>query len=298
MFERLFSKAVASTGSVGASGSASFQESSANVGDTLHADFTWSGASYHFVGECYATMYIYDPSGNVAKSYIEGSSYSGSKTLSCIANMVGTWLSVIKVWNGRIWIEYSDTVSVTEPGGEGSAEIRTVNAPASFVPDVPFYVNVTIKNIGSFDDDLFVRITNSDTGAVLCESSISVAAGTVAPYVACELTLSQTTDFHGLVEVGHMTGDQATRWEIAVVPEQHEYWITQRMIDVVGSNKADDLFANIDPPDAQVSIFQYDEYGGIRSWCNTIPGDTLDIVSTDFPIIVGGEPSTIIIGSE
>jgi len=104
-----------------------------------------------------------------------------------------------------------------------------------------------------------------------------------------------------LVAVAFIYADESTRWEIDVIPgEQHEYWITQEMIDVVGSNKADDLFANIDPLNAQVVIFQYDVYGGLRSWCNNIPGNTLDIVSTDFPIIVGAnigeEPSTIVIG--
>ena len=205
MFEQLFGRTIGSIGAT--SGSANFRETSAVVGDTIHADFTWSNAQYHFVGECYATMYIYDPNNNPVTSYIEGASYSGSKTLSAVADMVGDWKAVLKVWNGNTWLEYPDTINVS-------------------------------------------------------------------------------------------SADGATRWEIAVIPgEQHEHWITQRMIDVVGSNKADVLFANIDPPDAQVTIFQQDATGNWKSWVSNIPGNTLDIVSTDFPIIVGGEePSIIIIG--
>jgi len=115
MFEMLFDRTARTVQGIGATGSASFQESSANVGDTIHANFSWTGASYHFTGECYATMYIYDPDNNYVASYIEGASYTGSKTLSAVADTEGTWKAEIKIWNGRRWLSYTDTILVSTP---------------------------------------------------------------------------------------------------------------------------------------------------------------------------------------
>jgi len=99
-------------------------------------------------------------------------------------------------------VDDSETITITAVGF-GMADIITVNAPEFFVPGEPFFINVTIMNVGSFDDVLFIRLTDVDTGTILGESEISVPAGERAPYVPLGVTLTQTTDFHGLVEVGH-----------------------------------------------------------------------------------------------
>jgi hypothetical protein len=61
-------------------------------------------------------MYIYDPNNSPVASYIEGASYSGSKTLSFATDMLGDWKAVIKVWDGSTWLEYTDIVPVSSPG--------------------------------------------------------------------------------------------------------------------------------------------------------------------------------------
>ena len=100
-----------------ASGSASFQESSADTGDTIHADFSWSHAHYHLTGEYYAAMYIYKPDDSTASSYIEEVSASSSKTLSYTTDASGTWEAELKVWDGSDFLTYSDTVYVSGGGG-------------------------------------------------------------------------------------------------------------------------------------------------------------------------------------
>jgi hypothetical protein len=107
----VFANTAVSTGDT--SGSADWQEDSAVVGDTIHADFTWTNAKYHWVGECYACMYIYDPDNVIKASYIEEVSYTGSHTLQYTTDMAGSWLAKIKVYDGSDWLEYTDTLVVT-----------------------------------------------------------------------------------------------------------------------------------------------------------------------------------------
>lgn len=312
MFEQLFSRMIGSTEDVGAtSGSANFQESSVNIGDTIHADFTWTDASYHLVGECYATMYIYNPSGSLIVSYIEESSYTGSKTLSRRTNVVGVWMAVLKVWNGSTWLEYVDTVNVIgvatsgsanfqetsavvgdtihadffwanahkigdiyvamwifDPDnmvkayyyelvnatgnntleydtdktgtwrakievwdgstwleypdtisvtGEGKADIVAVDAPSTFTPGVAFYIYAEILNVGSIANYLFVKLTNVDTGDVLYEATSDTPIMLNEKWIqAMEVVLTQTTDFHGRVDAGHITGQPGVSIDIYV----------------------------------------------------------------------------------
>jgi hypothetical protein len=86
----------------------------------------------------------------------------------------------------------------------GIADIVVVEYPSVFVPDVAFDVVVSLTNIGDFDDNLFIKITNVDTGELLDEVYYFVPAGTsiLVPHVFT-LTLSQTTEFNGLIEGGH-----------------------------------------------------------------------------------------------
>jgi len=124
MFERLFGKAVGGTGIAGTSGTANFQESSANVGDTIHADFTWADAELSPYGN-YAAMWIEDPYGNQYDYYSETVNPTGSHTSSYTADMVGTWYAGILVWNGVTFVSATDTINVTEPGGWSLSEALT-----------------------------------------------------------------------------------------------------------------------------------------------------------------------------
>ena len=87
--------------------------------------------------------------------------------------------------------------------GYGMANIVSVNNPPAFVPNVMFPIIVEISNTSIFDDVLFIRITNSDTNEILGEANIDIPAGQTAPPFPFQITLTQTTDFHGTVEAGH-----------------------------------------------------------------------------------------------
>ena len=94
---------------------ASFQETSAHVGDTIHADFTWSGAVKHPSG-WYALLYLADPDDIIRDNHIEYSLSSGSKTLEYKTHMAGTWQCLIEVWDGSKYIQCWDTVVVSVSG--------------------------------------------------------------------------------------------------------------------------------------------------------------------------------------
>jgi len=111
MFEMLFDRTARNVQGIGATDSASFQESSANVGDTIHADFSWAGALFNPVGG-FANMVIQDPDGNNCSGYADVTHSAGSRTLSCTTDKIGTWTARISVWNGFMWIEATDTIIV------------------------------------------------------------------------------------------------------------------------------------------------------------------------------------------
>ena len=93
-------------------------------------------------------------------------------------------------------------VSIGYETMEGEATIVSITKPDSFTPGVQFYIRPLITNVGG-GDTLFVTLTNIDTGAVLDEQEIYVSSGrNWTPYMY--VTLTQTTDFHGLLEVGHI----------------------------------------------------------------------------------------------
>lgn len=105
--------------------------------------------------------------------------------------------------NGTDVVDDSETITIlVHP--EGIAEIVSVTAPEIFTPNVPFDIGVTIKNTSAFTDTLFVQLTNVDTGDDLGRQTISVNAGDTAPALAFPITLTQLTDFNGLIEVGHI----------------------------------------------------------------------------------------------
>jgi len=183
--------------------SASFQESSANVGDTIHADFSWLNGVVDPVSGYVADYYIIDPSGN-AVVYGTSSNVDGSDMLYYVADQAGVWKAEIYIWDGSTYLTSVDTVPVSTPG-EGEADIVAVEAPDVFEPDVQFVMRVTVKNTGSFADNLFVKLTNVDTGEVLQDMATTTPiepGNTIEQMIF--VTLSQVTDFHGLVEGGHL----------------------------------------------------------------------------------------------
>lgn len=87
---------------------------------------------------------------------------------------------------------------------EGRAVIVNVYVPSGFTSGVPFFVGVVIRNDG-WSDDLFIKVTNIDTGEVILRFVMFVPGGAIDGR-GDEVTLVQETDFNGLVEVGHIEG--------------------------------------------------------------------------------------------
>lgn len=86
---------------------------------------------------------------------------------------------------------------------EGEATIVSISKPETFTPNVEFRIRPTFTNVGDAGDTLFLKLTNRDTGAVLGEQEIYVSAGrNWVPSIY--ITLTQKTDFHWLMEAGHV----------------------------------------------------------------------------------------------
>lgn len=85
---------------------------------------------------------------------------------------------------------------------EGKAVIVMVYKPPNFIPNKAFGMSVRAENEGG-SDLMFARITNIDTGEIIVERVIFVLGGNGWD-CPCFVTLTQTTDFHGRVEVGHV----------------------------------------------------------------------------------------------
>jgi len=93
---------------------------------------------------------------------------------------------------------------------EGKAKIIDATVPGSFTPGTTHFILVKLKNVGSAADVLFARLINNDTGKVLGESFMGVNPGATTgegitpalrPFI---VKLTQTTDFHGKIEAGHI----------------------------------------------------------------------------------------------
>lgn len=126
-------------------GSAAFQETSAVVGDTIHADFTWNDAVK--IGDVYAQMWIFDPDGMVAATHNETQLPTGSRTLACVATQPGVWRAKIEVWDGSVWLPFEATLTVNGPNMkiEPSSEFFTGPFVAGTTQNV---CNVHVKNYG------------------------------------------------------------------------------------------------------------------------------------------------------
>lgn len=99
-------------------------------------------------------------------------------------------------------VDDSRTITIPVSIQEGKAEIVSVTVPPSFTPGVAFDVGFVIKNVSNFADDLFIRFTDTDTGRIIAEATLRLSGGATEDW-GINITLVQTTDFHGLVEVGH-----------------------------------------------------------------------------------------------
>lgn len=99
-----------------------------------------------------------------------------------------------------------DTENITIPVliPEGEAVIVEIGVPSSFTPGVQFEISIMVRNDG-YDDHLFIKLTNTDTGDVLIDytNPMITTTGQLWVYYYNAL-LTQITDFHGLVEVGHV----------------------------------------------------------------------------------------------
>jgi hypothetical protein len=139
------------------SGSVSFVEATAVIGDLIHADFSWDNAVYHPTGAVYATMYLYDPNNNVVDSYIEEAVYTGTHQLSALANIQGDWKAEIKIWDGDEWLTLTDILHVSGPDIRIEPASEFFNGP--FIAETMQTVcNVVVKNYGDLGDQVHINL--------------------------------------------------------------------------------------------------------------------------------------------
>jgi len=93
------------------------------------------------------------------------------------------------------------TILVSIPAGK--ADFVSVSYPNRFTPNVPFTIVVNLKNNGG-EDWIFARLINRDTGVTVKDERKFLAAGGTATW-NWSITLSQGTDFHAGLEIGHET---------------------------------------------------------------------------------------------
>lgn len=101
-------------------------------------------------------------------------------------------------------VDDTETILIPVLIPEGKAVIVGVYAPSSFISGVPFTILIAIRNDGG-SDDLFIRVTNIDTGEIILRFVLFVPSGVIDGRGA-DVTLVQETDFNGLIEVGHVEG--------------------------------------------------------------------------------------------
>lgn len=104
--------------------------------------------------------------------------------------------------------ERNVTILAVQP--EGRAVFVTLGYPDRFTPGESFKIYAVVKN----DDNapgpayIFVRLRDSDTGNILWDETtpVIIPQGVLIPpsVSTIELTLTQTTDFHGIIEIGHV----------------------------------------------------------------------------------------------
>jgi len=89
------------------------------------------------------------------------------------------------------------------PPEEGKAAIVGIVTPSEFMPGDT--VNITTKIINQgVTDSLFIRLKNKDTGTSLADKTVTVLENKTYEWTT-SIKITQTTDFHGLAEAGHVT---------------------------------------------------------------------------------------------
>ena len=111
----------------------------------------------------------------------------------------GSWLITAKE-------THSSTLKITSVIVEesGKATITSISKPATFTPGVTFKITTRARNDGG-SDNLFIQLVNKDTDAIIKKYT---SPGLIPPggehAYTMVITLTQTTDFHGRIEAGHI----------------------------------------------------------------------------------------------
>jgi len=150
-----------------ASGSASFQETSAVIGDTLHADFTWQDAIINGAGSSayYCAMAIINPDNHKPAYYREYDDPDGSHLLEWVADMVGTWTAQIDIWDGTGWITYMEPITVSPVSDGICSWIENKGGPSALVlTDVTDVIQSFVYGTSLFEE--YVAVLSDASGTV------------------------------------------------------------------------------------------------------------------------------------
>lgn len=130
-----------------ASCSANFSETTAQVGDTIHCNFTWSGGT----APDFATMVIIKPNGYwcTGSFYLAGSS-SGSHTSICLTDMPGIYTALITVF-ASVNAECEDTINVSTAGGATLEAITCAHQPSCEWAQPP------VKTNFAYNEEVYVH---------------------------------------------------------------------------------------------------------------------------------------------
>jgi len=89
---------------------------------------------------------------------------------------------------------------------EGMAEIVNVDYPATFTPGVIFNMTTTVKNIGTYEDDMFVNIDNITPGyeANIGSQFQRIPKGETRDFIIPVVAVVQEIDLSAIIEAGHV----------------------------------------------------------------------------------------------
>ncbi len=100
-------------------------------------------------------------------------------------------------------VTYDFDITTTGPTIKGIADITHIKTyPSSFTPGKKITIGVGLMNIGYEPDTLWYHIKNKDTDETIAEGTKFLTTGSQTE-IGNDVILTQTTDFHGIVEAGH-----------------------------------------------------------------------------------------------
>lgn len=146
---------------------ASWRETNPNVGDEINADFTWADAVWHWTGEFYCDMAIFDPTGERRAYYVEIDDNAGAHTLTInFADIPGEWTCTIRVWDGSAFVVCTDYVIVAASGTICTAHWREAN------PEVDDTINAdfTWSNAREHGSGIYCSMGIYDPDGILVDS--------------------------------------------------------------------------------------------------------------------------------